>query len=149
MLAEVVDALIAALLVLALWAKPQKITLILVAAYAASIIASHYRHHEALRPILVFIDAAVVVAMDWLYRRTGSTRARVVSTIGMVSIAWAFFSASTGLHWNAYAAAVNGGFILQILVAGGMANGLMAWLGNSNRLVRFGNLGFSRHAGGR
>lgn len=130
------------------WAvfRTQNLTSICVAvAYGAGLIASNYYAHDSLRPILTSIDAFLVVSMSELWKRTRDYRCRIIGTISMVSIAFSMLSAVSGITWNAYASTANAAVFVQIIVAGDMADGFMAWLGRgferyfdgNNRFLRF------------
>lgn len=120
----------AGLLALALWRRPQAITLVLAGTFLAGV-AGAAMLPPAARPLSVIVlDLAVVLAMGHLVRRHRSARALVVMWISTAKIAFEIVAALTGLHQPARAATVNASFVVQVLIAGGMANGILAWLGN-------------------
>ena len=129
-LTAVIFAGLAGLMAVALWRRPQAITLILAAAFVAGVAAASLLPTTA-RPLSVIVlDLVVVIAMGRLVRVHRSARALIVLWIGTFKIAFEIVAALTGLHQPLRAATINGAFVVQVLIAGGMANGLLAWLGN-------------------
>lgn len=87
-------------------------------------------------PITLAIDAAVVAFMARLARLSPSEvsePARIIMAIGTIKIIFALTGAAVDLNHNARAAARNGAFVVQVIIAGGMADGLIAWLGHRGR----------------
>lgn len=74
------------------------------------------------------LDALVSITMllVWTYYR--SQRARIVGTVSLLKCALAFLMSTNGLEWVLYAAALNAAFVFQVIVAGGLADGLVVWL---------------------
>jgi hypothetical protein len=132
---EAVFLLQGALLAWGLWQRPQRIMLALAAAWGLGIAVAFYWPPETRLPIIMALDALLVVAMGWLYRTFGSDRALIVLWLGALKIVWSV--AAVLLAWPQVfrAAGINGAFIVQVMIGGGMADGLMAWLGNSARGV--------------
>jgi len=120
----------ALLLAFALWRRPQRIMLVLAVAFALAVMAAAFIGREHRLPVIITLDTFVVVSMGMLVRRYHSDRARVVLWIGMLKIVFSVTAASLGLVQYARAASLNSAFVLQVLVAGGLADGIMAWLGN-------------------
>lgn len=88
-------------------------------------------------PMLSILDAAVVLAMMALWAHYHSGRARWIGAIGLVKCGWALWQQGVPApYWNGYAAVINGGFILQLIVAGGWADGLAARADRLLRLLR-------------
>ena len=127
-MSELVNLIAAGLLFAALYRRPQAITVTLAGAFLLALAAAAHWPSHSVHPWLVMLDAAVVAIMAYLWREYRSDRAQIVAALGAgkVMIALAVFF---GLAWNAYAAAANGAFFVQILVAGGMADGFNHWLG--------------------
>ncbi len=102
-------------------------------------------------PYLLLVDAMVaVVALriaDTPFVAL-SVQAKIVGWISWLKIAFTIFAEAIGTTNNARAAAVNGGFIVQVLVAGGMADGIIIWVGHRVRGAadRFGRV-FQRTGG--
>lgn len=138
---------LAALLVLALVRRPQAITLTLAVAFAASLVLVHTWPREHLLPMLVALDCAVVVVMGWLARIHASGRAEIVGAIGTLKIALTIAAVELAVPPVMRAAADNTGFAIQVIVAGGMADGILRWLGYRPWLLGYftarnaGNLG--------
>lgn len=88
--------------------------------------------------VLLAIDAGVVAFMAHLARISPPSiaePARIIMAIGTLKIAFALAGVMLDLSHNPRAAARNGAFVIQILVAGGMLDGLIAWLGHRGRIV--------------
>lgn len=87
-------------------------------------------------PITLAIDASVVAFMARIAQGAPpsiSGPARIIMAVGTFKIAFAIAGSALDLNHNARAAARNSAFIVQIIVAGGMADGLIAWLGHRTR----------------
>jgi len=128
---------------------PQRLTVVLALAFVACVVAARQFPGEAqwgtLRSILMGIDGLAVIVSWLLWRRYDSTRAALVTVLGMVKICLGIASASAGVSWLAWASGNNALFISQVLVAGGFLNGFMAWLGrgpDSTRSRSGGVLGY-------
>lgn len=121
---------IAMLLVWALVRRPQWITLAMGMVFVGGILAADIAHGGDLRSILMGFDALVVIAMWALWQRFRSERAALVATLGFFKIWLGIAGATTGMSWPVWAAANNAVFVLQILVAGGFLDGLIAWVGH-------------------
>ena len=124
------EAFAAILLMAALHRRPGVPALALAASFIAGMVMSQYRHGDALRPILIAFDAAIVATMWFTARRYGLQRAQVIGSLSMLRIAIAVVSAVSHGSWTAYALVCNIAFFIQIMVAGGMADGFLAWLGH-------------------
>jgi hypothetical protein len=124
-----------ALLAWGLLRRPQRIMLALAAVWGLGIVVAASWPPETRLPMVIALDALLVVAMGWLYRTFHSDRALIVLWIGALKIVWAI--AAVLLSWPQYfrAAGINGAFIVQVLIGGGLADGVMAWLGHSVRGV--------------
>lgn len=89
-------------------------------------------------PITLAIDAAVVAFMARIAQGAPpsiSGPARIIMAVGTFKITFAIAGSALDLNHNARAAARNSAFIVQIIVAGGMADGLIAWLGHRVRIA--------------
>jgi hypothetical protein len=124
-----------ALLAWALWRRPQRIMLALAAVWCFGVAVAAYWPPETRLPIIIALDALLVAAMGWLYRTFHSDRALVILWLSALKIVWAI--AAVLLAWPQHfrAAGINGAFIGQVLIGGGLADGVMAWLGHSARGV--------------
>lgn len=110
------------------------IFLVLGAAMGTAIGLGAVMPRAQLVPMLSILDAAVVLAMLALWAHYHSGRARWIGVIGLVKCGWALWQQGMPApHWNGYTAVINGGFILQLIVAGGWADGLAA---RADRLLR-------------
>lgn len=136
MVTEMAFAAYAALLALALWRRPQAITVVLAVAFMAAVAVGYAWPTETRLPVVISIEAAVVVAMAHLARKHRSDRASMVMAIGASKIAFAMCAAAVGLHQPTRAAALNAAFIAQVLIAGGLLDGIIAWLGHRVRRFR-------------
>lgn len=120
---------IALLLVWALVRRPQWITICLGLVFGAAILAADIAHGGDLRSILMGFDALVVIAMWALWQRFRSERAALVATLGFFKIWLGIAGATMAMTWPVWAAANNAVFVLQILIAGGFLDGIIAWVG--------------------
>lgn len=117
------------LLALAIWRRPDKVTLALALGFVASVAAQPFRHGGALLPFIVTIDALIVLAMLSVWTRETSMRAWSVGFVGLAKTGWtlAFASASHVSFWT-FAVVPNCLFLGQVVAAGGMADGVGDWL---------------------
>lgn len=129
-LTSIVNMGAATLLCAALYRRPQAINVTLATGYVLAIALAQSIHGGDLRALLVVLDAGVVVYMSALYGLYHSDRAKIVGAVGMVKVTGSVAAAVFGWPWGSWAAANNALFYAQILIAGGMADGIMAWLGN-------------------
>lgn len=76
------------------------------------------------------IDALVVVMMIDLWIKHRSQRARLIGFIGLgkAFASWVQFLAGAQIHPLYYIAIINGGFIVQVAIAGGYGNAVGRWL---------------------
>lgn len=127
--------------------RPQAITVTLALAFAFAIWLSFNLVGPSLRPLLTGIDALVVAIMAGLWTKYHSNRARIVGALGMVKVGMALFSGGTGLSWPVWAATNNALFVMQVLVAGGDADGIGSWLADRWRRLRAGSRGVLGNVG--
>lgn len=127
-MAAFVNFMAAALLIAALYNRPQCITVTLAGSFLLSLAAAAHWPGHSVHPWLIMLDATVLVIMAYLWRTYQSDRAQIVAALGAGKVMFAL-AVFFGLKWNAYAAAANAAFVVQILVAGGMADGFNHWLG--------------------
>lgn len=126
------------LLAWAMWRRPQRIMLALALFWLAGLAVAEYWPRETRLPIVIGLEALLVVAMGWLARRYRSDRALVVMSIGVLVIVWAIAAALLDWAQHFRAAGINAAFIAQVLVGGGFADGFLAWLGHRAHLARAG-----------
>lgn len=124
------------LIAAALWRKPQVITVVLAISFVLSIASSQYVRGDSLRSVLMGLDGFTVIAAWLLWKVYRSDRAALVAVIGTVKICFGVTAATVGLSGLAWAAGNNALFVVQVLVAGGFANGFMAWLGRGHDSAR-------------
>jgi hypothetical protein len=116
---------IALLVVWAMVRKPEAIMAVLALAFVASVAAAQVRHGDELRPLLIGLDGMVSGAMAWLWTRHHSQRARIVGSISAANCVIGFwYMAVPYTVWQTYAAMLNAAFVVQVLVAGGFADGI-------------------------
>lgn len=133
MLTTAVFSSVAMLLVWALLRRPQAICVILAATFIAAVGVSEISHRDHLRPILMGLDGLVVLSMWLLWWRTFSDRAALVATLGFLKIWVGIAAAMSSMSYLAWASANNAIFVVQVLIAGGFADGIIAWLGGCLR----------------
>jgi hypothetical protein len=126
------------LLAYALGHKPGPLTFVLALALAASLVSLKVVAKPEQLAVLLAVDAAVVAVMAHI-ARTGppsiAEPARIIMAIGTLKIAFAIAAVTLDVGHNTRAAVRNGAFVVQILVAGGLTDGIIAWLGNRGRIV--------------
>lgn len=128
------------LLTHAVRSRPSPITLTLLLAFAGALVVPWLVSKPERLGVLLAVDAAVVVAGFHYARRIpppDREYGRIVASISAIKIAFTIVAVLLGTNALARASAVNSAFIVQILVAGGMADGIIVGLGN--RLDRLGN----------
>lgn len=114
----------------ALWRRPEYITIAIALAFMAGLGVAEFWPKETRLPIIVMLDALLVAAMRWLAFRYDSDRARIVATIGACKIGFVLIAALVDLHAHSRAAVINTAFMVQVIVAGGLGNGVLAWVGH-------------------
>jgi len=125
-----------ALLAFAMGKRPGPLTAALGIALAVSIASFAVVPKSDQLAVVLAIDAGVVAFMARLARTTPpniAEPARIIMAVGTLKIAFAIAAVLLVIDHNARAAGRNGAFIVQIIVAGGMADGLIAWLGHRAR----------------
>lgn len=124
----IVDAILGALVLLALINKPGKIVTVVTATFIAAISLGPLLAGVSQEAFLALLDYAVVFAMLVIWTKQGDMRAYTIGFIGLTKIMFAFaFSPTVGfLHagnW-VFAAALNCAFAAQLAVAGGILDGV-------------------------
>ena len=116
------------------------LTLTLIAAFVAAIVVIQVAQEAVPKanplPYLLLVDAAVVGIAARISHTPFvalSEQAKIVAGIGFLKIAFTISAVSFGMVNNARAAIINGAFVVQVIVAGGMADGIIAWLGHRVR----------------
>jgi hypothetical protein len=124
-----VVALLAALQAVAIWRKPDQVTWILVACFAVAVIVAGNVPLPERFTVLALIDYALVAAMIGPWAVTHSRRAQIIGVIGLVKLVARLTYASHPYmdHWT-FAAVMNCAFAAQVIVAGGLADGIGRWL---------------------
>jgi hypothetical protein len=118
----------AALVAFGLYRRPDWVTGGLAISFGLSAVLHWTQPTERLFGMLGGMDALVSIGMllVWTYYR--SQRARIVGTVSLFKCAWAFLMSANSIDWLFYAITLNAAFVFQVLVAGGMADGLVGWL---------------------
>lgn len=92
------------------------------------------------------VECFTIWAAARIWDKWGDWRAPVIAVTGLAKLSLRY-GASKG--WfpesDAYAACLNGAFLVQCLVAGGMFDGLVAWLGDRRRALAAGRGRVHRH----
>ena len=117
------------LLAAALVRRPQALTVILAVSFGLSVVSAQYAHGDSLRSVLMGLDGFTVIAAWLLWKTYLTERAALIAVIGTVKICFGIAAATVGLSSLVWASGNNALFIVQVLIAGGFANGFMAWLG--------------------
>ena len=112
------------------------LTLTLIAAFVTAIVVIQVVPKAGQLPYLLLVDA-VVVAIAARISHTPfialSVQSRIVAGIGVLKITFTIAAVSLGMMNNVRAAIINGAFVVQVLVAGGMTDGIITWLGHRVR----------------
>lgn len=75
------------------------------------------------------LDGLVSVAMLFVWTYYHSQRARLVGSVAFFKCCWCLVMASgSSLDWFTFAVVQNSAFIVQVLIAGGWADGLVAFV---------------------
>lgn len=100
-------------------------------------------------PVLAVIDCAIVIGMAMLWARSDNMRAYSIGGIGLLKCGWTLLAYSVDplLGWPAYAVALGGASLLQILIARGYANAMGHRLDDLCRRVAPRRYRLLRHAG--
>lgn len=116
--------------------KPGALTFSLTVALGVSLISLATVPKSDQLAVLLAIDAGVVAYMARLARTSENDiaeTARIIMIIGTLKIIFAMSGVLLELAHNIRAAVRNGAFVVQIIVAGGMADGLIAGVGDRAR----------------
>lgn len=155
-----ITAALAVMLVAALASRRDAVPVVLGVAFVAGTAMGATVQMSWLPGVIGLTDAAVVLAMLVVATRCYASqcawcergqRARHVGWIGTGKVAVSLGYAGTfgyGLDWWWYAALINGGFALQVAVAGGWLNGVGVFLGGWRRRLGGGAVGHAHHRGG-
>jgi len=117
------------LLVWALVRRPQLIVITMAIAFGLAVAAADFVHGGEFRSVLMGIDAFVVITMWLLWGRYRSERAALVASFGLVKIMFGIAAAVSDVAGLVWASGNNALFVVQVLIAGGFADGIMAWVG--------------------
>lgn len=118
--------------------RPGPLTLSLALALLVSLLIVALLDKPDQLAMTLAVDAAVVAFMAHLARISPpviAEPARIIMAVGTLKIVFAISGVLLALDHNSRAAARNGAFIVQVIVAGGMADGVIAWLGHRGRII--------------
>lgn len=123
-----INLFVGVLLVIALVRRPQALPLTLAISFGLAIAAADIAPGHHIRPALMALDAMTVIAAWFLCGEHRSTRASLVAWLGLCKI---LFGIAGGFSpsYVIWAAGNNALFVVMILVAGGLTDGIIAWLG--------------------
>jgi hypothetical protein len=109
---------------------------VLAGGFAISAFFAPFLHGMDRHVLLWLIDAAIVAGMGALWTVKVDMRAYTVGLIGLGKIGWrlAYSSGLDVSHWT-FAAAINAGFAMQVIVAGGMLDVAGHWLDDWLRVL--------------
>lgn len=119
---------IGVLLVWAIARRPKPMSLVLALAFVAAIGAAEIAPGLHIKPILMGIDAFIVMAAWLVWTGYRSDRANIIAWLGLCKI-MVGISASISMPYLIWASINNALFVVMILVAGGFTDGIIAWLG--------------------
>lgn len=142
-----VNLFVGALLVAALVRRPQALVLTLAGAFLLALGAAEVVHGDHIRPVLMALDALIVMSAWFLWGKHHSTRSSLVAWLGLCKI---LFGIAGGFSpsYLAWAAGNNAFFVVMILVAGGFTDGIIAWVGRSVPGLRARRAGLFRYLAG-
>jgi ABC-type Co2+ transport system permease subunit len=142
----IVMAVITVLLIAAVWRQPDQVTWILVGCFAAAVIIATKMPATERFTTLALIDYALVAVMigPWAVKRCG--RARIIGVIGLAKLVARLTYASNPYidHWT-FAAIMNCAFAAQVIVAGGLADGIGCWISDRRLFGRTSPAGLHRN----
>jgi hypothetical protein len=124
----IVTAALVAFTVYALWRRPDWVASGLLLSLMVATVMGWTQPAARLPGMLGGMDALVSIAMLMVWTHYHSQRARIVGTVSLLKCAWAFLMSANSIDWLFYAITLNAAFVFQVIVAGGMADGLVAWL---------------------
>jgi hypothetical protein len=118
---------IGVLLADALWRRTEGLSLTLAFSFLFAVGAAQIAPGDHIKPVLMALDALTAVAAWFLWWRHQSSRAHLVAWLALCKI---LFCLAT-VDWPpiVWASGNNALFVVMILVAGGLTNGIIAWLG--------------------
>jgi hypothetical protein len=99
-------------------------------------------HH--IKPVLMGLDALIVVAAWFVWSHYRSDRANIIAWLGLCKI-MVGISASISMPYVIWASVNNALFVVMILVAGGFTDGIIAWLGRGIARSSASRAGLLRH----
>lgn len=117
------------LLTAALWRRPTWLCLLLAAAWIAAVLITTIWPDLEHPRVTLPLDLAVTVGASWIGRHRGCCMANVVASISALKVIFTVFAVALSIHPHARAATINAALIAQCIVAGGMADGIIAGLG--------------------
>lgn len=133
---------IAGLLLWALLRRPQMIVVVLAGSFLLAAGAADFvGDRGVLRAGLIGLDGLVVIAMWLLWNKHQSDRAALVASLGLLKVWFGIAAAATDLPWEVWASGYNALFVVQVLIAGGFSDGVIAWLGRCYYRLRSGGGG--------
>lgn len=112
------------------------LTLTLIAAFMVAIVIIQVVPKANQLPYLLLVDAAVVAIAARISDTPFialSEQAKIVAAIGVLKITFTIAAEAFGMINNVRAAIINGAFVVQVLVAGGMTDGIIVGLGHRVR----------------
>ncbi len=119
---------IAGLLLWAIYRRPKPMPLVLGVAFLAAIGAAEIAPGQHIKPILMGLDALIVMAAWFVWTHYHSDRANIIAWLGLCKIMIGI-SASISMSYVMWASINNASFMVMVLVAGGFTDGFIAWLG--------------------
>jgi len=125
---RLVEIGIGLLLIAALYARPKPMSVALAAEFLLAVGAAQIAHGLHIRPVLMGLDALVVMAAWFVWTQFRSERADIIAWIGLCKI-MVGITASLSMPYLVWASINNALFVVMILVAGGFTDGIIARLG--------------------
>lgn len=113
---------------LAIYRRPDWITGGLAVMFALSATLHWTQPIERLPGMLGGMDALVSIHMLIVWTYYHSQRARIVGSVSLVKCGLAFLMSANSIDYMFYAISLNATFVFQLMVAGGMADGLVSWI---------------------
>lgn len=117
------------LLVAALWFRPSWLSLALAAAWIGAVGITTAWPDLAHPRVTIPLDLAIMAVGAAIWRANGCELAKITATIGAIKVIFTVFAVVVSLHPHSRAAAINAALMLQCIVAGGLADGFIAWVG--------------------
>ena len=112
----------------ALYRRPDWVAGLLLAALVLATVLGWVTPATRLVGVAALIEALLSIGLLFVWTIYHSQRARLVGSIALMKGAWCVLMASNGMDWLTFAIVHNSAFVVQVIIAGGCADGLVAFI---------------------